>query len=323
MAVGASSGLSSEEKDALTGALCDLGAQLSEARLKIDSLEAAVAHNDERASELEATVRAQATMLADAQSQIKTRDAAMKQSTAEVSRIQKENKKALVAQARAFENETQTLRDQLSSAQGELEKLRAAVADRAILEATHKKLRASHEALVAAHELIRMDHGTLQHEYGAKAAEFEKERSELARKLRLARQKLIIRSVWFRAQLARLERVTHVALQMDAYLAPELTCKTCLNVFKHPHVLECGHSMCAQCIQVNSIDGSVRCSECNRQCSAECPANFTLDSVVSRYHWWVMSLRETKLHRDRIDNQSGNAGDPAATVGDIYKFLSA
>jgi hypothetical protein len=59
-----------------------------------------------------------------------------------------------------------------------------------------------------------------------------------ARKLR---KRLVVKSMWFRSQLIKMEAIVNLSAQMDVYLRPELTCPQCLELFKFPMLLHpCG-----------------------------------------------------------------------------------
>lgn len=48
------------------------------------------------------------------------------------------------------------------------------------------------------------------------------------------KKRLVVKALWFRTSLIKLERLTQLCLEIDSYLKPELICPHCLNILKHP-----------------------------------------------------------------------------------------
>lgn len=117
------------------------------------------------------------------------------------------------------------------------------------------------------------------------------------------RKRLIVKSLWFRTQLLKMERIVKLAAQMDVFLMPELTCPQCVEVFKFPQTLHpCGHTMCGKCItefknDQNNKSGNMVCFECKQQSTSQIP-NHTIDGILSRYDWWQVVLLDcrSQLH---------------------------
>ncbi|KPP57094.1 Tripartite motif-containing protein 65-like [Scleropages formosus] len=49
-------------------------------------------------------------------------------------------------------------------------------------------------------------------------------------------------------------------------IAQELTCTVCLEIYREPHLLPCGHSFCLQCVRDLWRALDFRCPECRREC---------------------------------------------------------
>jgi len=55
--------------------------------------------------------------------------------------------------------------------------------------------------------------------------------------LKTLTQRLVIKSVWFRTQLIKLERKMHLVMAIDEVLLPSLSCPSCLGLLNNPQVL--------------------------------------------------------------------------------------
>jgi hypothetical protein len=66
----------------------------------------------------------------------------------------------------------------------------------------------------------------------------KEESASTAKKLK---KRLVVKSVWFRSQLTKLERLLELSLDLDQHLKPEITCPSCLDIFSNPQTLfPCG-----------------------------------------------------------------------------------
>ncbi|XP_030635745.1 E3 ubiquitin/ISG15 ligase TRIM25 [Chanos chanos] len=71
-------------------------------------------------------------------------------------------------------------------------------------------------------------------------------------------------------------------------LEDELTCPVCLDLYRDPHLLPCGHNFCLQCLRRlkgRSERGRFRCPECRQthRCSAPTQKNFKLGNIAEDY----------------------------------------
>ncbi|GAA6088963.1 E3 ubiquitin/ISG15 ligase TRIM25-like isoform X1 [Tachysurus ichikawai] len=71
-------------------------------------------------------------------------------------------------------------------------------------------------------------------------------------------------------------------------LEKELTCPVCLDLYREPHVLRCGHNFCLQCLKrLKSLSehGHLRCPECRKShhCSKQWQKNFKLASIADSF----------------------------------------
>lgn len=71
-------------------------------------------------------------------------------------------------------------------------------------------------------------------------------------------------------------------------LQEDLTCPVCLEVYRNPHLLSCGHNFCKTCldnVKRQGERGRFRCPECreSHRCSAPVQKNLKLASISDNY----------------------------------------
>ena len=71
-------------------------------------------------------------------------------------------------------------------------------------------------------------------------------------------------------------------------LQEDLTCPVCLEVYRNPHLLSCGHNFCKACldnVKCHAEEGRFRCPECRRRhrCNAPVQKNLKLASISDNY----------------------------------------
>ncbi|XP_060744417.1 E3 ubiquitin/ISG15 ligase TRIM25 [Tachysurus vachellii] len=86
------------------------------------------------------------------------------------------------------------------------------------------------------------------------------------------------------------------ALEDTSMLEKELTCPVCLDLYREPHLLRCGHNFCLQCLQrLKSLSehGHLRCPECRKShhCSNQWQKNFKLASIADGFRQCRRSQR--------------------------------
>ncbi|KAM4714351.1 E3 ubiquitin/ISG15 ligase TRIM25 isoform 2-T2 [Anableps anableps] len=77
-------------------------------------------------------------------------------------------------------------------------------------------------------------------------------------------------------------------LDQSSVLQEELTCPVCLDLYRDPHLLPCGHNFCKICLdrlKRQAERGRVRCPECreNHQSSTSFQKNFKLANIADDY----------------------------------------
>ncbi|XP_042257992.1 uncharacterized protein LOC121889846 isoform X1 [Thunnus maccoyii] len=76
--------------------------------------------------------------------------------------------------------------------------------------------------------------------------------------------------------------------EQSSFLQQELTCPVCLDLYRDPHLLPCGHNFCRTCLyrlkwQANR--GRLRCPECrdSHRCGTNFQKNFKLANIADDY----------------------------------------
>uniref|UniRef100_A0A8C8DY77 RING-type domain-containing protein n=1 Tax=Oryzias sinensis TaxID=183150 RepID=A0A8C8DY77_9TELE len=69
--------------------------------------------------------------------------------------------------------------------------------------------------------------------------------------------------------------------EQSSVLQEELTCPVCLDLYRDPHLLPCGHNFCKNCLdrlKRQAERGRLRCPECrdSHRCSTNFQKNFKL-----------------------------------------------
>eukprot|EP01083_Nonionella_stella_P075546 205429_1 len=102
-----------------------------------------------------------------------------------------------------------------------------------------------------------------------------------------------------RGNLGILQDLMKQIHSVDERLAPDLTCKHCMDVLKDPSILTCGHSFCKKCLEESRSEGTgdFFCSECDDVCSncSVIVSNVSLEGVVCRYNFWASQLHEIRV----------------------------
>nr|XP_033800265.1 RING finger protein 112 isoform X2 [Geotrypetes seraphini] len=66
-------------------------------------------------------------------------------------------------------------------------------------------------------------------------------------------------------------------------LSEEITCCICLEVFKDPVSIQCGHNFCRACLEEHWSSGNYRCPECRQICQGRLmSADFRLKSLMDK-----------------------------------------
>lgn len=74
----------------------------------------------------------------------------------------------------------------------------------------------------------------------------------------------------------------------SSVLEEELTCPVCLDLYRDPHLLPCGHNFCLPCLRrlkTRSAHGQLRCPECRQshRNSATWQKNFKLANIADSF----------------------------------------
>ncbi|XP_051580379.1 E3 ubiquitin/ISG15 ligase TRIM25-like isoform X1 [Myxocyprinus asiaticus] len=86
-------------------------------------------------------------------------------------------------------------------------------------------------------------------------------------------------------------------------LEEELTCPVCLELYRDPHLLPCGHNFCLPCLRrlkSRSDRGRLRCPECRQshRSSANWQKNFKLANIADRFRRRGQSERSNQSQSD-------------------------
>ncbi|KAK9521866.1 hypothetical protein VZT92_019842 [Zoarces viviparus] len=76
--------------------------------------------------------------------------------------------------------------------------------------------------------------------------------------------------------------------EQSSVLQEELTCPVCLDLYRDPHLLPCGHNFCKNCLdrlKRQADRGRFRCPECrdSHRCGANFQKNFKLANIADDY----------------------------------------
>ncbi|CAL1591138.1 unnamed protein product [Knipowitschia caucasica] len=79
-----------------------------------------------------------------------------------------------------------------------------------------------------------------------------------------------------------------MASAQSSVLQEELTCPVCLDLYRDPHLLPCGHNFCKNCLERlkrQAERGRFRCPECrdSHRCSGSFQKNFKLANIADDY----------------------------------------
>ncbi|XP_066517445.1 E3 ubiquitin/ISG15 ligase TRIM25 [Hoplias malabaricus] len=79
-----------------------------------------------------------------------------------------------------------------------------------------------------------------------------------------------------------------MAVEDTSVLEEELTCPVCLDLYRDPRLLPCGHNFCLQCLRrlkSRSERGRLRCPECRQshKCSSPWQKNFKLANIADGF----------------------------------------
>ncbi|XP_028261124.1 E3 ubiquitin/ISG15 ligase TRIM25 isoform X2 [Parambassis ranga] len=77
-------------------------------------------------------------------------------------------------------------------------------------------------------------------------------------------------------------------LEQSSVLQEELTCPVCLDLYRDPHLLPCGHNFCKTCLdrlKRQADRGRLRCPECrdSHRCGTNFQKNFKLANIADDY----------------------------------------
>lgn len=79
-------------------------------------------------------------------------------------------------------------------------------------------------------------------------------------------------------------------LEQSSVLQEELTCPVCLDLYRDPHLLPCGHNFCKICLdrlKRQAERGRFRCPECreSQRCNTNFQKNFKLANIADDYRY--------------------------------------
>ncbi|XP_026070567.1 E3 ubiquitin/ISG15 ligase TRIM25-like isoform X1 [Carassius auratus] len=109
----------------------------------------------------------------------------------------------------------------------------------------------------------------------------------------------------------------------SSVLEEELTCPVCLDLYRDPHLLPCGHNFCLPCLRrlkSRSDRGRLRCPECRQshRSSSNWQKNFKLANIADGFRRGDCSERCTSSRSDQVhcdycpEDASRDAKGPAA-----------
>ncbi|KAM9426211.1 E3 ubiquitin/ISG15 ligase TRIM25 isoform 1-T3 [Pholidichthys leucotaenia] len=86
----------------------------------------------------------------------------------------------------------------------------------------------------------------------------------------------------------------------SSVLQEELTCPVCLDLYRDPHLLSCGHNFCKTCLdrlKRQAERGRFRCPECreSHRCSSNFQKNFKLANIADDYRHRRRATAATSL----------------------------
>ncbi|KAK2914443.1 hypothetical protein QQF64_029464 [Cirrhinus molitorella] len=89
----------------------------------------------------------------------------------------------------------------------------------------------------------------------------------------------------------------------SSVLEEELTCPVCLDLYRDPHLLPCGHNFCLPCLRrlkSRSDHGRLRCPECRQthRSSANWQKNFKLANIADGFRRRAQSERAAQSRSD-------------------------
>jgi hypothetical protein len=93
--------------------------------------------------------------------------------------------------------------------------------------------------------------------------ELSTHKNECTMNYRRLKRRLVIKSLWFRSQLIKLERLLDLCISMDNILRPDLTCSYCFELYSQPFILyPCAHHLCRACI--NKVTNNIQTETNNK-----------------------------------------------------------
>lgn len=82
-----------------------------------------------------------------------------------------------------------------------------------------------------------------------------------------------------------------------------LTCGICLELYKHPRNLSCGHSFCTTCLFMIKINNSITCPICRNYINfssnysiVDLPVDSTITSIIDNSN---LSIKNSKLKKSK------------------------